>query len=424
MNDLATPPAPSSSDAGYDPNSAQSVFGAKPLPVESAPTSTTNSESSAPDAASPTSTSDSARELMDGPDDAKPKADQPAKKKSALDKVTALKKPEPDKAEATPPSPDGGKDKQDKPGEKVSGKTKEENFAILRQHKEELEKLKPEFETTKAERDQLKTELQQLKALGLTEKERAEYTRYRDLHAVEAVKSSAEFKSKIEQPIIERVNKVANVAKHAGLDETASAALMDACDIPDEFERNKAIRGVLQRAELEVEDYQTLAGIAIAAAKDLNDVYWPKEDQIISQARDVEAAARQREQQQAQEMTAKEKAEFQKEHEAMFQKFSGEYLKPLMDDADLAVEGVTLADALKNSAPGETPAERAAEVHALAALPFVITWAQKMADKAHQLEEANRIRNGSTPARSDGLLKEAKVEERIPTADEMFKGKW
>ncbi len=337
---------------------------------------------------------------------------KPEPKKTALDKLGTIKKPEPAKVDLVIP-------------EKTTGNPNENNVKILRQAKEELDRLKPEYEKTKGEFEKTRAELTaereeltKLKALGLNEKEREEYSRYRDLHAVDAVQSSDQFQKNILQPIQYRRNKLKSIAKNAGLPEDA---LIDHADIADDFQRNKAIRASLQSAQdLDAAEINDLVGKAIAIADDLNEKWYPKMDEVLANAGEIEKAARQHEQGQHQEMTKKQQAEFQKEHEGMYARFKNEILAPIFNDTDLSIEGTTLDEALKNSRPGTTPQERAAEVHALASYPFLIHKINRLLQEKSVLENANKIRNGSAPSRSDGQTRQVTGRDETLKAEEVF----
>ncbi len=380
------PPAPPSTE--QKPDLAQSVFNPNPDAPKSTPESST---------AAPPPPKDSTQQTQ-----AKP-GEEP-KRKSGLEKVGGIKKPE------TPP--------ENLPPAKPSA---EDNMKILRQAKEEWDKVKPEYEKTKTEYEATKQELAKLKAMGLTPQEREEFSRYRDLHAVEAVRSSAEFKNTVVAPIQARVAKIKQQAVNAKLDGAATAELLDACDIEDEYQRNKAIRNAFSKAELELEDFQTLSGIAAAAAKELQEVYYPKEDKIIAQAREIETAKRQQDSLQSSQSLKKQQEDFQKEQQRVYDILANDKLKLLMDDTDLSMDGMTLAEAMKNAAPAQTMEDRVFEVSSAAAMPFVIQWANKILAENHQLKQATRLRNGAAPRGGDGLPPKAAGDAgQGPTAEEVF----
>lgn len=395
---------------GYDPNAANELFKSPEAGAQQPENAQPSTETKLNDMADKNT-----QVLADDP----PKTEEKPKAKSPLEKVGKLKKPEePTKEE---PKADGQKPAEQKP------KSNEDNIRLLRQAKEEWDKVKPEYEKTKTEYEQTKSELAatkeeltKLKALGLNEAERNEYQKYKDLHAVEAVKNSEEYQKNVLQPIQSRVNKIIDVGKKAGLDQNAVNALLDAVDIPDEWDRSKAIRGILQNADLEVEDYQLASSLVIEAAKDLTENLYPKEDSILQKARDIEIASREREKNAAQEMSKKEQEEFAKEHQGLVEQLASDHLKLLLDDTDLSIEGTTMSEAMKTATPADNPQEKAYQAIAGASLPFVMQWAQKILNENNQLKAANNVRNKTTPGRGDGLPKTQAPGEQKLTIEEVF----
>ncbi len=345
--------------------------------------------------------------------------DSAGKKKGPLDKIGAVKTPV---EEVAAPVIDT----------KAKPPTKEENLAILRERAEKAERelgtlkpayekyekeLKPAYETTAAE-------LAALKAKGLNEEERNEFSRLREMNAVEAVKRSAEFQQKILAPIQKKVANIQSKAANAKLNPQATSALMDACDIEDDWQRAKAIRGIFQGEELEPEDYKTLADSVIATANDLNENWYPKHDEALAKAEEVQVAARARQAQQGQEMSQKQEADMKKAHEEVYSMLSTDSLKPVFEDHELVVEGTTLAEALKNPAKASTPQEMAAQEQLAAAAPFLIQYANKALQKLADIERANKARNGASTSRTDGGTKPQIVDGEKPlTAEEVFQGR-
>lgn len=289
------------------------------------------------------------------------------KKPSKLDKVK-LNKPKDEEPKAEP-----------KPEEPKKKPTQEENIRILRQAKEELDKLKPEYEKFRTDFDAkdkelltTKEELAKLKALGLNEQERQEYQKYRDLHAVEAVKNSEDFKAHIEAPIKAKVDWISTIAGRANLDETTKAALYNAVDIPDKLDRQKAIREIFKNADLDIDDFQTYTSEVISASNELNEVLYPKMDNTLAKAQEIELAAREKEKTQAEQSSAKEMEEFSKEHNDLVEQLSKENLRVLLDDTSLSIDGTSMAEAMKSATPASDPKEKAWQAIAGSALPFVV----------------------------------------------------
>lgn len=299
--------------------------------------------------------------------------------------------------------------------------TKEDNIRILRQAKEELDKLKPEYEKYKTDlsvKDKelltAKEELTKLKALGLNEQEREEYKKYKDLHAIEAVKNSDDFKNKIEAPIQAKVDWISTIAARAKMDDATKSALYNAVDIPDKLDRQKAIRELFKETDLDVDDFQTYTNEVIAASNELNESLYPKMDETLAKAQEIELAARDREKNQTQEATAKEQQEFQKEHEDLVEQLSKDHLRLLLEDTDLSLDGTSMAEAMKNAVPASDPKERAWQAIAGSTLPFVVSWAQKILNENHSLKQANGIRNKTAPSLGrDGLTKTPEQKNEI-----------
>ena len=341
-------------------------------------------------------------------------APKPAAKKSGLDRVGAAKNPEVAKVAAEEPEVAKG---VAKPAAKGSV---EENLRVLGRAKEEWDKAKPEFEKTKTELASVRKEYEELKSIGLNEKERAEYVRYRDLNAKEAVRQSEEFKNEIMAPIQKNIGKINSASQNATLSEDAHRQMLLACDIPDEWQRNKAIRAAIATADLEMDDVKTLSDIVIASAKELNEVWYPKEDEKMAKAAEIEAAAKERDQNQYKEFQGKQKAEFENEHKSVLNILSTDKLKQLVEDPTLVIEGVSMIDAMKGAAQATTMRDRAFEVHAAAALPFVVEDRNRWRAKYDELEKANHLRNGSAPSRSDGQPKVVVEQGGGLTAREVF----
>jgi len=402
---LDTPPSQAAS-AAYSPEQANSIFTDGSTPKERV---------KAPE---PSRTQQAATET------AKPETnvqlESAGKKKGPMDKLGIIQKPKEEEKPAV-----------DLKNGQVKPPTKEENLAILRERAEkaerELGEIKPEYEKIKPAYETTSTELAALKAKGLNEDERKEFMQLREMNAVEAVKRSRDFQEKILAPIKQRVNRIQSVAVNAKLNPQQTSALMDAVDIEDEFQRDDAIRAIIRGTgadnDLPDEKYLALANAAVATANDLNDNWYPKHDEALSKAEEVQVAARARQGQQHQEMNQRQQADMKKAHEEVYTTLSNESLKPLFEDKELSVDGTTLAEALKNPAKATTPQEMAAQEQLAAAAPFLILYANKALEKAAAIERANRVRNGAAPSRTDGSTKPQVVDgEKQLTADEVFKG--
>lgn len=360
-------------------------------------------------------------DFVGGPNDVKPiesNPEPPEQKPEALE----AKSEEPKQEEKKPSKLDRlklekPKDEDKKPEAKTEEPkrkpTQEENIKILRQAKEELDKLKPEYEKYRTDLETkdkelltTKEELAKLKALGLNEQERQEYQKYRDLHAVEAVKNSEDFKNHIEAPIKAKVDWISTIADRSKLDDTMKSALYNAVDIPDKLDRQKAIREIFKNADLDIDDFQTYSNEVIAAANELNENLYPKMDETLGKAQEIELAAKEKERNQAELMSAKEKEEFSKEHTELVDQLSKDHLRVLLDDTNLSIDGTSMAEAMKNATPATDPKEKAWQAIAGSALPFVVQWAQGILNENHKLKTANNIRNKVSPSLGrDGIAK-------------------
>lgn len=425
MSAIAEPPSTTSaSTTGYDPGAAQSIFN-----PESAPPAQQETQTKA-EPADTTQKTDSGegQQLVDKPDAMK--TDGEKGKKSRLDQLTGLKKPE-EKKELKEQ-----KEVEGKNGSEADPKTPPELRAAYERakkdaaaYKAELDKIRPDFEKVaelKAERDTSREELAKLKALNLNEEERGQYSKLQELHALDVLRESKEYREKIMAPIQSRLTKIESAIKEAKLNPVAAEALKSAIDIQDEFARNREIRRVFKEAELEPDDLNDFTSSMVRVAGELNDQYYPALEAKEKQALEIQAAARLKDKEQAEQSTAKEKQEFQKEHEFVRNLLKEDKLKLLFEDTDLSVDDgegnrITLAEALENVVPADNPRDRAYEVNTGAVFPFVIEFMNKILAKNHMLEEANRVRNGSQPKRGDAVQKTVDTGEKKLTAEEVFK---
>lgn len=379
-----------------------------PTPAPESKPDATTADKPAPDAGS--------QELIDKPDAMK----KTGEKKSALDKVGQVKKPEAEKPaeqkpNGTPESKpvDMGNARQLR---EAYDKQKTE-FAAL---KAELDKVRPDYEQIKKDFDLTREELTKLKAMNLNEDERKRFDGLREMHARYELESSTEYQQKVMAPIQMRIAKIDKVATEAKLDPAATVALKDAMDIPDELDRNREIRRIFKAVEgMEPDDFSDFYSSMTAVGKELNEQLYPQMEAKLRSAVEIEQAARLRDKEQAEQKTTAEKAEFQKEHAYVHKLLSEESLKPLLEETDLAIDGVTLADAMKGAEAADNSRDRAYQAHAGAALPFVIQYTNKLLQELHELKTANKIRNGSAPSRNDALSKAGEDRPAL-SAKEVF----
>lgn len=344
--------------------------------------------------------------LTDKPDPTKDGAP-----KSRLEKLSGVKKPEPKKEEQ---KPNGQAETQpEKPVDTANmrqlreayNKSKE-NEAALR---EELEKVRPDaakVEEYRKELDMSREELAKLKAMNLNEEERGEYTKLRDMHALSVLRESKDFKEKIMAPIQAQGKRLQNVAKQAKLDPVGVQALENAMDMTDELDRKREIRRIFKAIpDLSPEDFTDFYTESVSIGDKLNNDLYPALDAKEKQAMEIEQAARTKGKEEEEKKSLQEKEEFQKERKFVQQLLKDDKLKVLFEDTDLSVDGTTMNEAMEQIEAADNPRDRAYEVLSGAAMPFMIEKLNRLLSKVHELEEANRVRNGSGPKRGDSLEK-------------------
>lgn len=351
------------------------------------------------------------------------------KAKSSLDKLGKVAKPEVEKKVEAKPN---GTDPSPAPAAVDlghAGKLREaydkqgQDMAALRA---ELEKIRPDAAKVTELRTELegsRAELAKLKAMQLNDEERKRFDGLREMHARYETENSTEFQQKIMAPIQMRVQKIEAIAKKAGIEGVAFQALKDAMDQPDELDRSRGIRQALRGVEnMDADDYTDYYASLTGVGKELHEQYLPQMEAKLKNAGEIEQAARTREKEQAEQKTTADKAEFQKERDYVHKLLAEDSLKPLMEDTDLAIDGVTLAEAMQGAEAPDNARDRAYQAHAGAVLPFTIQYANKLLAKIHALEQANKIRNGAAPSRSDAVQKAAADADRDRlTAEQVFR---
>lgn len=368
--------------------------------------------------------------------EAKPYADKPEaapdgkkddKGKSKLDKLSGVKKPEEKKEEEATP---GAEQPPEKPVDTANmrqlreayNKSKEDAAAL----RAELEKIRPDFEKVadlRKELDGSREELAKLKAMNLNDEERTSYTKLRELHALSELRESAKFQTEFVQPIQGQGRRLEAVAKGANLSPAAFEALKNAMDITSELDRKREIRRILKEApELPPEDFTDYYTEAVSVGDKLNNDIYPKMEAAEKHALEIEQAARTKGKQEAEQKAVSEKETFQKERDYVKGLLKDEKLKLLFEDTNLSIDGVTLSEAMDQVEPADNPRDRAYEVQAGAALPFIIEWSNGLLAKIHELENANRVRNGSAPKRGDSVEKPTNGQDQQADINKVFKG--
>lgn len=360
--------------------------------------------------------------LTDKPEPEKPKPEAKAtEKKSALDKMGAVKKPEVAKPEAKP----NGVVVEEKPVD--VGNTKQLREAYEKQKAEfaslkaELDKVRPDYEKIRKDFDLTRAELTELKAANLNPEERGRFDKLREIHATWELEQDKSYQEKVMAPIHQRIAKIHKVATEAKLDPVATEAVKNAMDLPDELDRSREIRRILKGADLEPDDFHDFYTSLTTVGRELNEKYYPEMEAKQKQALDIEQAARTKDKQEAEQAQVREKAEFQKERDFVHKHLTEQSLKHLMEETDLSVDGVTLAEALQGAEPADNARDRAYQSQAGAAMPFVIEYTNKLLAKIHELEQANQIRNGSSPSRSDALVKTTEAKRTPDDPNAVFK---
>lgn len=335
------------------------------------------------------------------------------KSKSRLDSLGGVKKPEEKKEEPKEEKPaaegqngHAAPEPKNPPELRKAYEKAKADAAALRA---ELDKIRPDFEKVgelRAELDTSKQELARLKAMNLSDEERTNYGKLRELHALAELRESKEFQSNYIAPIQQQGRRLEAVAQAAKLSPAAFEAIKNAMDIGSELERKREIRRILKEVpELPPEDFTDFYSEVVSVGDKLNNDIYPKMEAAEKHALEIEQAARTKTKQEAEQSATKEKETLQKEREFVRNLLRDDKLKVLFDDTDLSVDGVTLADAMDQAEPADNPRDRAYEVQAGAALPFMIEYLNRLLAKNHELETANKIRNGASPSRGDGGVK-------------------
>jgi hypothetical protein len=413
-------------DPVIDPTSAQDVFKSvqtfetsTPKPA-TPPPSPPQSDASPAAPAKPDAGASTTVEI-DKPDAMKPDA----AKKGALDKLGQVKKPEVKAPEQKP----NGTQTQTPESQPDLGKANvlreayEKQKADMAALRAELEKARPDLEKLtelRAELDGSREELARLKAMNLSDDERKELVTHRQQNALQALRESPDFRKEYVTPILAQTAKIDNAAKLANLSAEATMALKDAMDKPDEFERDTEIERILQDADLAPNVYNRLFNGLTAVGRELQEKLYPALQAKEREAWDIQQSARQRDRQQAEQQTQASKQAYAKEQEFVYNALTQQALAEIVKDTDLAIEGTTMMDAMKGADIDDDPRERATQAALAAAGPFLIMKINKLLQQVHDLETANKIRNGSTPSRSDAVQKGADTGEKKLTAQEVF----
>lgn len=414
------PPAQSANDVFHSVESFDTP-NPKAVQPEKPATEATSDTSSTPNPDTSTGT----QELIDKPDAMKDAPVKPGEKKSALEKIGKVAKPEAAKA---PDKDANGKTVEEKPVD--AGNTRQLREAYEKQKADmaalraELDKVRPDAEKLvelRAELDGSREELAKLKALNLNDEERKEYGSLREMHALDVLRSSPEFEKNYLAPARMQVAKIESAAKQANLSADATESLKNAMDIQDEFARDTEIERILTAAELAPNIHNRFLNAMSAVGRELQEKLYPAMEAKEREAFNIQQAARLREKQQGEQKSTAEKAEYLKEYGEVRKMLTEETLRPLMEDTELSVEGTTLAEAIENAEPATTPREKAAQAQVFAAAPFMVMKINKLLQKVHELEQGNKIRNGASPSRADALVKTPNNQHAPLDANTVFK---
>ncbi len=405
---LEAPPFTAPDLTNYSPDQAQGIFNPESVPPKQ--------NGSSPSVEKPAET-----QVDDRPEAMKPKEEK-TEPKDKLGKLGAIKKPEEPKIEEPKVEAKTEKDPlDDAPGPKqlrdAYNKLKEEHAPL----KENFEKTKAEYESIRKEFDLTKEEMAKLKAMNLNENERKEYVLYRQLNAERALIESDDYKKNILGPIQSQFSRLQKLSKEAKLDPNQLTALQNAVDMPDEIDRNRAIRTVLKSADIDPEDFGDFLTVATDAAKQLKEVHYPKMESKLAEAREIEQAARTKEKEQTVQASTKGKEEYTREYSDVHKTLTENQFKALMDDTDLNIEGTTFADAIKTAEPGETARDKAYQAMAGAAMPFMIEFTNKLWARVDAAERAIKASNGVKPKAADGQVKAVDTKSEQLDANAVFR---
>ena len=358
-------------------------------------------------------------------DSDKPEAMKPKSKLDKLGKITKPedKKEEPKTEDAAPPK--GEKEEEIKgppPLLREALKQAKSDMAALRA---ELDKVRPDAEKVKELRSELESsreELAKLKAQSLNDTERQTFESLRQQHARWELEQKPEYQSEVMAPINARIERMRKIGKDASLSPVAMEALAKAVDLEDEIDRSREFRRIFKEAEIDADDFNDYVSAMSSIARDLNETYYPKMEQMQKQALEIEQAARHKTKEDMEQAKIREEQTFKKEFDYVHNILTSETLAPILADTDLNVDGITMAEALRGAQPSTDPRERAVEALSAAAIPFIIEWANKKVNKLHELEKANHIRNGTQPKRGDALQKTPEPKATPDDPNKVFKG--
>ncbi len=379
----AAPPAPPTNNPSFQAIMAADTGAPTAAPIEKAP------ETKAPETKETPTEAPKQIQNPKSPDGDK-------KGPRGLEKLSSIKKPDAKEE----PKQDPKTTEADPDANKPLTNEERRRFGELRkiedQWKEYNEKQKPEFE-------KLRTEHDQLKARQLKDDERQRLERYEQIHAEDVLINSPDFQRNITMPIKNLGSKIMAAAKNAGLDPDAQSRLLDAADEPDDFKRNKAMRAILATSSLEEPDVEALFQGASSAAQKLHDEWYPKEAQMRADARNKSLVERNRQSEESKLKEIQQKEAFQKSQNEVLDILSKDKLKELFDNKDLVIDGVHMADAMKQAQPSDDPNDRAFEVMAAAGLPYAIEEINRLYAKVADLEKGHTQANGAKPKLSSGL---------------------
>lgn len=355
-------------------------------------------------------------------------------KKGRLEKLGKVEVPEEAKDEVKKDPSQTSEADQNQNQEQQIKPEQQTRWKELRAKEERLEKeVIPELEKTKAE-------IARLQSLIVDEKAKEKLSNLEQRYAEDLVRDSEEYKKNVAEPYQRQMGLINLVAKNAGLNEAQAEALLRATDLQDPFQRSKAMRNIISQgilldengrpqvvevedeatgektkkyAPLPQEDIANYLAHATAASNKLHEDIYPKDAEAMAKAKEISTAYKGKESQQSVLQREADQKAFNESLADVSKTLSTANLKPLFDDADLKIEGVTISQAFEGAKPAEEGDYQGRAYQALAgeALPFVVEALNKAKRELKEVKGSISARNGARPKTTDGTTPPAQDEE-------------
>lgn len=305
-----------------------------------------------------------------------PETDKPAALKDFDNPWEAeIKTEEEKKAE-----PEAKKDEVPEPTFKSEAQTAK--WGELKAKAKELDTLKPEIETLRAKISEL--EKAEPKLPSEVEQELQELRNFRSAYAIE---ETQEYYQAVTVPMTEVKTTLDQVAEYAGV---SADALYDSLDIANPFQRASAIRKALAASENEIGE--DAVQMAINATNEFHKNVAPKMQELKANAAEIQKSLQTQKQVQQEQMTQKQKAEFEAASTEIYGKLEANLKKipGLFDDPKVG-------EAMKKAAlanPSEKPMLAAYQAQVAAAMPYLIQNLNSLIQKNAALEKLAKSRAG------------------------------